>query len=572
MRWTQTFIPTLKESPAEAEIPSHKLLLRAGLIRKLAGGLYTFLPLGHRTLRKIEQIVREEMDRTGALEVIMPALQPPEIWQQSGRYESAKDVLFKATDRAKREWVLGPTHEEAITSLMSGELSSYRQLPKNFYQIQTKFRDEIRPRFGLMRTREFIMKDAYTFDATDEASSVAYMKMHDAYALIFKRCGLRAIAVQADTGVMGGKFSQEFMVPADTGEDEIVSCDHCHTAANIEKAASRIPKTPPPADAAALPEKFATPGVLTIDALAAAPHNVPADRQIKTLVYVVADKPFIILLRGDHQLNEAKLTGALGTGTFRPAEREEIFAALKAHPGSLGAVGVKHIPIHADESLQGVAGMTTGANEDGFHLRHVDITRDIQVAHWADLRVAKAGEPCPQCGQPLKISRGIEVGHIYKLGTKYSTSMNALFLDESGKQQPAIMGSYGIGIARTMQAVIEQSHDKDGIIWPISIAPYTVCLTPLSVTPGSAVMQLAEKIYTELTAKGIDVILDDRDERPGFKFKDSELIGFPIRLAIGEKSLAKGEVELKRRGGQMVLIKAEEAVPKILELIHAESH
>jgi prolyl-tRNA synthetase len=569
MRWTQTFIPTLKETPAEAEIASHKLLLRAGLIRKLAGGLYTFLPLGLRALKKVEQIVREEMDRAGALEILMPALQPPEIWQQSGRYETAKGVLFKAADHAKKEWVLGPTHEEATTTMMAGELSSYRQLPKNFYQIQTKFRDEIRPRFGLMRTREFIMKDAYTFDATDDACAVAYQKMFDAYTRIFQRCGLQAIPVEADTGVMGGKFSHEFMVPAETGENEIVSCAACHRSANIEKAASRVAKTQPAAVPSSAPEKFATPGVVTIDALAAAPFNVAPERQIKTLVYIVADKPILILLRGDHQLNEAKLTGAVGTGTFRPAEPEEIFAALHAHPGSLGAVGVKNLPVHADESLQDATGMTTGANEDGFHLRHVDITRDIQVAQWSDLRLVQAGEPCAHCGQPLTIRRAIEVGHLFKLGTKYSKALNALFLDESGKQQPAIMGSYGIGIARTMQAVIEQSHDKDGIVWPIAIAPYAVCLTPLTVAPGSAVMQLAEKIYAELTARGVDVILDDRDERPGFKFKDSELVGFPIRLAIGEKSLAKGEVELKRRGGPMTLVKSEDAIPKIMELLQS---
>jgi prolyl-tRNA synthetase len=566
MRWTQTFIPTLKESPAEAEIASHKLLLRAGLIRKLTGGLYTFLPLGFRALKKVEQIVREEMDRAGALEILMPALQPPEIWQQSGRYETAKGVLFKANDHAKKEWVLGPTHEEAVTTMFAGEMSSYRQLPKNFYQIQTKFRDEIRPRFGLMRTREFIMKDAYTFDATDEACAAAYQKMFDAYTRIFQRCGLRAFPVEADTGVMGGKFSHEFMVPAETGENEIVTCAACHRSANIEKASSRLAKTESATDSAA-PEKFPTPGVLTIDALASAPFHVPADRQIKTLVYIVADKPILILMRGDHQLNEAKLTGALGTPLFRPAEAEEIFAALHAHPGSLGAVGVKNLPIHADETLQGATGMTTGANEDGFHFRHIDIARDIPVTQWTDLRLVRAGEGCPHCGQPLTIGRAIEVGHLFKLGTKYSKALNAVFLDESGKQQPAIMGSYGIGIARTMQAVIEQSHDKDGIIWPIAIAPYTVCLTPLAVAPGSPVMQVAEKIYAELTAKGVDVILDDRDERPGFKFKDSELVGFPIRLAIGEKSLAKGGVELKRRGGEMTLIKVEDAVPKILEML-----
>ncbi|MGD1084584.1 MAG: proline--tRNA ligase [Verrucomicrobiota bacterium] len=571
MRWTRTFIPTLKETPAEAELVSHKLLLRAGLIRKLAGGLYTFLPLGLRALKKVERIVREEMDRAGALEVLMPALQPPEIWRQSGRYESAKGVLFKAFDRAKKEWILGPTHEEAVTSLMAGELGSYRQLPKNLYQIQTKFRDEIRPRFGLMRTREFIMKDAYSFDATDEACSAAYQKMFDAYTRIFQRCGLRAVAVEADTGVMGGKFSHEFMVPADTGENEVVSCQACHFSANIEKAASRVAKLPPAAGAPAPLEKFPTPGVVTIDALAAAPFLVPPERQIKTLVYVVEDKPVLILLRGDHQLNEAKLTGALGTGTFRPAEPPEILAALHAHPGSLGAVGVKHLPVHADESLQGAADMTTGANEDGFHLRHVDIARDIQVAQWSDLRLVRAGEPCCKCGRPLAIGRAIEVGHLFKLGVKYSQSLNALFLDEAGKQQPAVMGSYGIGIARTLQAVIEQSHDKDGIIWPLGVAPYTVCLTPLSVAPDCAVMRLAEKIYEELSANGVDVILDDRDERPGFKFKDSELIGFPVRLAIGEKSLARGEVELKRRAGQMMPVKAGEAVAKILELLRPET-
>ena len=569
MRWTQTFIPTLKETPAEAEIASHKLLLRAGLIRKLAGGLYTFLPLGLRSLKKVEQIVREEMDRAGALEILMPALQPPEIWQQSGRYETAKGVLFKARDRGNKEWILGPTHEEAVTTLMAAELSSYRQLPRNFYQIQTKFRDEIRPRFGLMRTREFIMKDAYSFDATDEAAGVAYQKMFDAYTRIFQRCGVKAMAVEADTGVMGGKFSHEFMVTADTGENEIVSCDGCRYAANIEKAGSKVAAVPPSATPSAATEKFATPGVVTIEALASAPYGVEAQRQIKTLVYLVADKPVLILLRGDHQLNEAKLTGAVGTAVFRPAEPAEIFAALNAHPGSLGAVGVKTIPVYVDESLQGAADMTTGANEDGFHLRHVDIARDIQVTQWHDLRLVRAGEPCPKCGQPLKIGRAIEVGHLFKLGTKYSKSLNALFLDEAGKQQPAVMGSYGIGIARTMQAVIEQSHDKDGIVWPIAIAPYTVCLTPLTVAPGSAVMQVAEKIYAELTAKGIDTIIDDRDERPGFKFKDSELVGFPVRLAIGEKSLAKGEVELKRRGGQMVLVKTEDAVAKIMELLRA---
>ncbi|HVV72861.1 MAG TPA: proline--tRNA ligase, partial [Verrucomicrobiae bacterium] len=486
----------MKETPAEAEIVSHKLLLRAGLIRKLTGGLYTFLPLGLRALRKVEQIVHEEMNRAGALEVLMPALQPPEIWQQSGRYETAKDVLFKVRDRAKKEWVLGPTHEEVITTLVSGEINSYRQMPKNFYQIQTKFRDEIRPRFGLMRAKEFVMKDAYSFDATDEAAQESYKKMYEAYARIFKRCGLKSLAVEADTGVMGGKFSHEFMVPAETGENEVAFCGSCGYAANVEKATSAFAHAAlrPPTSSL---EKFATPGVVTIEALSRPPHNVSADQQIKTLVYLADSKPVLILLRGDDQLNEAKLAGTLGTAAFRPATPEEILEALGAHPGSLGAVGVSRHPVYADERLRGAAEMTTGANEDGFHLRHVAIDRDIQVTRWDDLRTVRPGEACPKCGKPLAVQRAIEVGHVFKLGTKYSVALNALFLDESGKQQPAIMGCYGIGVTRTLQAVIEQSHDETGIIWPLSVAPYRVCITPLSVVPDSAVMKCAEQLYAE---------------------------------------------------------------------------
>ncbi|HXC98790.1 MAG TPA: proline--tRNA ligase [Verrucomicrobiae bacterium] len=576
MRWTQTFIPTLKETPADAEIISHKLLLRAGLVRKLTGGLYTFLPLGVRALRKVEQIVREEMNRAGALEVLMPALQPPEIWQQSGRYETASAVLFKVRDGSKKEWVLGPTHEEVITTLAAGEINSYRQLPVNFYQIQTKFRDELRPRFGLMRAKEFIMKDAYSFDATDDLAQISYQKMYDAYARIFKRCGLKAVPVDADTGVIGGKYSHEFMVPAESGENEVAYCEACNYAANVEKAASRGPAIPThkgasPGTSPHHPEKFPTPGVVTIEALAKAPHSVPAERQIKTLVYLADSKPALLLLRGDDRLNESKLAVALGTGNFRPATADEIFALLAAHPGSLGAVHVTKIPIYADPLLRDAVEMTTGANEDGFHHRNVAINRDIGVNHWVDLRTVRAGEACLNCGKPLKIQRAIEVGHVFKLGTKYSEKLNALFLDETGKQQPAVMGCYGIGVTRTLQAVIEQSNDKDGIIWPLSVAPYQVCLTPLSVTPGGPVMALAEKVYAELSARGVDVILDDRDERPGVKFKDSELIGFPIRLGIGEKSLAKGEVELKPRGGALTPVKVDEAVDRILELLKAQA-
>src|SRR5437588_4675421 len=512
MRWSQTLIPTLKETPAEAEIISHKLLLRAGLIRKLTGGLYTFLPLGLRALRKVEQIVREEMNRAGALELSMPALQPPDLWQQSGRYETMKDVLFKARDRAKKEWVLGPTHEEVITTLVSSEINSYRQMPKNFYQIQTKFRDEIRPRFGLMRAKEFVMKDAYSFDATDEAAQESYRKMYDAYARIFKRCGLRAIAVEADTGVMGGKFSHEFMVPAETGENEVVFCEGCGYAANVEKASSGVTGEAGQKNASDALEKFPTPGVVTIEALSRAPYNVAATKQIKSLVYIVQDKLVLVLVRGDDQVNEAKLAGALGTATFRAAEAEEIFKSLGAHPGSLGAVNVKNLSVYADERLRGASGMTTGANEDGQHLRNVALDRDIQVQHWAELRVVQAGEPCRTCGKPLKVQRAIEVGHVFKLGTKYSESLGAMFLDDAGKQHPAIMGCYGIGVTRTLQAVIEQSHDENGIVWPLTVAPYTVCITPLNVAPDSEVMKRAEQIYAALTERGVEVILDDRNE------------------------------------------------------------
>ena len=575
MRWTQSLIPTLKETPADAEITSHKLLLRAGLIRKLTGGLYTFLPIGLRVLRKIERIVREEMDRAGALEVLMPALQPPEIWVQSGRYETAADVLYKVRDRARKEWVLGPTHEEVVTLLAAGEINSYRQMPKNFYQIQLKFRDEIRPRFGLMRAKEFIMKDAYSFDTTDAAAQVSYQRMYDAYTRIFQRCGLKAFPVEADTGVIGGKFSHEFMVPAETGENEVVYCEACGYAANIEKATSGIPKTAA-REIGAAAEKFPTPGVVTIEALSKAPYGVPANRQIKTLVFIADSKPLLVLIRGDDQLNENKLIAMTGAVQVRPADvknPEDLahFTSLGAMPGSLGAV--VNVPagweVLADERLRGANEMTTGANEDGFHLRNVSIERDIKVTRWFDLRTVAAGEPCAKCGKSLKIRRAIEVGHVFKLGTKYSEKMNAFFLDEHGKSLPCVMGCYGIGVTRTLQAVIEQSNDKDGIVWPLSVAPYQVCITPLGVVPGSPIMALAEKLYAELTAAGIEVILDDRDERPGVKFKDADLVGFPLRLSIGEKSLAKGEVEIKPRSGAFFGVKIDEAVARLRELIAA---
>jgi prolyl-tRNA synthetase len=573
MRWSQTFIPTLKETPAEAEIVSHQLLLRAGLVRKLSGGLYTFLPLGLRALKKVEAIVRSEMDRAGGIEVLMPALQPPEIWHQSGRYQTMVDALYKLKDRAGKEWVLGPTHEEVITQLVANEFNSYRQLPRNFYQIQLKFRDEIRPRFGLMRAKEFIMKDAYSFDVSDEAAMVSYRKMYDAYTRIFARCGLRTFPVEADTGVIGGNYSHEFMVPAETGENDVAYCESGKYAANVEKAVSRGPlQSVPSTSNGPAPEKFPTPGVVTIEALSKAPHLVPAIQQIKTLVYLVDSRVILILLRGDDQLNEPKLISQLGSNAVRPATTEEIFATLAANPGSLGAVsGVpSSIPVYADLALQGAAGMTTGANEDGYHYRHVDIARDVRVTSSMDLRTVQAGELCVESGLPLKIRRAIEVGHVFKLGTKYSEKLNATYLSEDGQRHPVVMGCYGIGITRTLQAVIEQCQDKDGIRWPLSVAPYEVCLTPLSVAPQSPAWQLAERVYHDLEAAGIQVILDDRDERPGVKFKDSELAGFPVRLAIGEKSLAKGEVELKPRGGALEIVKVDDAVRRVVEWVTTE--
>ncbi len=563
MRWTQTFIPTLKETPAEAEILSHRLLLRAGLIRKLAGGLYTFMPLGLKVLQKISAIVREELNRAGGIEILMPALQPPEIWQQSGRYETAQDVFFKAQDRGKREWILGPTHEEVITTLVASEISSYRQLPRNFYQIQTKFRDEIRPRFGLMRAREFVMKDAYSFDVSDEQAQVSYQKMYDAYVSIFRRCGLKALPVEADTGVMGGKHSHEFMVPAEVGEDDIAYNSSGTYAANIEKATSALPAPfKGPIDLAAQPEieKFETPGVRTIESLEKDPYSVPANRQIKTLVYIVDEQPVLILILGSDQLNEAKLAGAIGSTNFRPATPEEIKATLGASPGSLGAVAVNGPKIIADTMLKDGHGLTTGANENGFHLKNVCIDRDIQVTEWSDLRTVQAGEPCPETGEPLEIRAAIEVGHVFKLGTKYSENLGALFLDAEGKQHPAVMGCYGIGVTRTLQAIIEQDHDDAGIIWPIGVAPFTVCVTALDIDPESPAMQTAESIYQELVKRGIDVILDDRKERPGVKFKDSELLGFPIRIGVGARSLKENVVEVKPRTGELQKVSPDEVV------------
>ena len=563
MRWNETFIPTLKEAPAEAEILSHQLLLRAGLVRKLAGGLYTFLPAGLRVLRKIEAIVREEMDRAGALEILMPAVQPPEIWQASGRYEQAADVLFKVADSKGREWLLGPTHEEVVTSMAAAELNSYRQLPINFYQVQTKFRDEIRPRFGLMRAREFIMKDAYSFDATDEAALISYQKMYDAYVRIFERCGVQAFPVEADTGVMGGNHSHEFMIPAQTGESEVAYTEDGGYSANVEKASSQGPLTATPSECTGAIEEFATPDIKTIEDLAGAPYHVAAEAQVKTLVFIAEDKPVIALMRGDDEANEAKLALAFGTPIFRPAEAEEINEALGAHPGSLGAVNVDSIPVYADNQLKEGAGMTTGANKDGFHIRNVNVARDLPQIHFLDLRTVREGELSAE-NQPLKIRRAIEVGHVFKLGTKYSEALGASFLNEDGKAQAPVMGCYGLGVTRTLQAIIEYSNDDNGIVWPANVAPWQVCITALDVEADGEVMQVATQFHEELNAAGIDTILDDRELRPGNKFKDSELVGFPVRLVVGARSLKEGNVEFAlRAGGEREAIPVSDVVARV---------
>lgn len=563
MRWSETFIPTLKEAPAEAEILSHQLLLRAGLVRKLAGGLYTFLPAGRRVLHKIEAIVREEMDRSGALEILMPAVQPPEIWQASGRYDQAADVLFKVADSKGREWLLGPTHEEVVTSMAAVELNSYRQLPINFYQVQTKFRDEIRPRFGLMRAREFIMKDAYSFDATDEAALISYQKMYDAYVRIFNRCEVQAFPVEADTGVMGGSHSHEFMIPAQTGESEVAYAEDGSYSANVEKAVSQGPLKATPKVCTGEREEFATPNVRTIEDLSQEPYHVPAEAQIKTLVFIAEDKPVIALVRGDDEANEAKLAVAFGTAIFRPAEAEEIQATLGAQPGSLGAVGIDSVPVYADTQLQSAAGMTTGANKDGFHIRNVNVARDLPHAQFIELRTVQEGEMSID-GQPLKIRRAIEVGHVFKLGTKYSEALGASFLDEGGKAKAPVMGCYGLGVTRTLQAIIEFSHDENGIIWPASVAPWQVCITALDVEADGEVMRVATQIHEELNAAGIDAILDDRDLRPGIKFNDSELVGFPVRLGIGARSLKEENVEFTlRTNGEREAVPVTEAVARV---------
>jgi prolyl-tRNA synthetase len=545
MRWSKIFIPTLRENPANAEAVSHRLFLRAGYIRQLTAGVYSYLPLAYRVMTKITQIVRTEMNNIGAQEFLLPALNPAEIWQETGRWTVMGDNMFRLKDRKGTDLCLGMTHEEVFTAIARDEVRSYKQLPQIWYQIQTKFRDEARPKAGVLRVREFIMKDSYSFDYEWAGLDRAFDAHRDAYCRIYERCGLQFEMVDASSGAMGGSKSSEFMVYSDAGEDWIASCPSCHYAANVEKATSVIPQIndePAPNQ----PEEFSTPGVRTIEALVNFPGGAAAQQQIKTLVYLLDEKPTLVLLRGDHQLNETKLADATGAIQIRPAQPEEIHQLLGALPGSLGAVGVKHIPIIADNALQGRSNMTTGANRDDFHYRGVDINRDIVVSRWTELRNVVSGEGCPRCatGQ-LLVAKAIEVGHIFKLGTKYSESMGARVLNSEGKEVPIIMGSYGIGIGRIMACAVELYHDNEGISWPTAIAPFEVVITPANYA-DAAQREAADQLYQQLTAAGVDVLLDDREERPGVKFKDADLVGLPFRITIGKK-LKDNQVEFFTR-------------------------
>jgi len=546
MRWSQAFIPTLRDAPADAEAVSHKLLVRGGFIRQLAAGSYTILPLGQRVRLKIIDIIREEIDAIGGQEMVLPTLHPAEIWRKSDRYELMGESLFKLEDRKGVDLVLGMTEEE-IFAILASELSSYRDLPQIWYQIHTKFRDEPRPKSGLLRVREFTMKDSYTLDVDRAGLDSGFDLHHDAYQRIFARMGMDAIPVQASSGAMGGTESTEFMVRSEAGEDWIVTCTNCDYRANVEKATSALEEIDD-GDSGML-ERFPTPGLRTIAALAEAHPDVASpERQIKSLVYFADGEPVIALMRGDHELQEQKLLDVTGAADVRPAQPEEIRDLLGADPGSLGAVGVTDIPIIADRALQGRANMTTGANEDDWHYQGVDVARDIAVATWADLRAVTNGEPCVECGHPLELWKGIEVGHIFKLGTKFSEAFGAYVQDEEGENRPIIMGSYGIGVERAIAAIVETHHDEHGIIWPVSVAPYGVVITVVRAD-DQATLAAAEDLYRDLEEAGIETLLDDRVERPGVKFADSELIGIPYRVTIGPRGVAEGTVELTVREG-----------------------
>jgi prolyl-tRNA synthetase len=547
MRYSKYFIPTYKEIPAEAEVISHQLMLRAGLIRKLTSGIYTYLPAGLRCIKKVENIIRDEMNRAGAIEILMPAFQPAELWQESGRWDYYGRELLRFKDRHNRDACIGPTHEEIITDLARKEIQSYKQMPVNFYQIQTKFRDEIRPRFGLMRGREFIMKDAYSFDVDDEGANRSYEIMHEAYANIFRRCGLKFRAVEADTGAIGGSYSHEFMVLADTGEDQIISCTNCDYAANLEKAEIKPPEIPTESGGQAIQtlKPVDTPDIKSVEEVTSF-LGISPDRLIKTLIFMADKKVVAALVRGDHELNEAKLTAFLGAKTLELADAQLVEETTGAPIGFAGPAGLK-VKLVADHAIKEMKNFVTGGNKKDVHLKDVNLGRDFEVDLFGDLRIITPQDSCPKCGGEIQFGRGIEVGHIFKLGTKYSHALKAFFLDEQGKEMPIIMGCYGIGVGRTVAAAIEQNHDKDGIIFPIPIAPFEVTILPLQLHE-TAVKGTAEKIYKELLDHDVDVLLDDRDERAGVKFNDADLLGVPVRVTAGIKGIKNGLVEIKMRG------------------------
>ena len=567
MRWSKLFTPTLRDAPGDAEAPSHALLVRGGFIRQLHAGHYSLLPLGWRVHNKVATIVREEMDAIGGQEFLLPTMHPASIWKESGRWDTMGEIMFRLEDRRGNELALGITHEE-IFATVATELSSYKELPQIWYHIQTKFRDEARPKAGLLRVREFAMKDSYSFDLDSDGLDRAFETHHASYSKIFERLSLPAFGVEASSGAMGGSTSTEFMVPCASGEDDVVRCPNCDYAANIEKATSSLPATsddPPPAE----PHRFPTPGVRTIADLEKIEGGAAADRQIKTMVLVADGTVTLALLRGDHQLSMQKFIDSTATIEMRPAEAAETVEVLGANPGSLGAVGVSGLRIVADEALRGRTNMTTGANEDDWHYRGVDIERDIAVDQWTDLREVQEGEACPNCGTAIEMVRCVEAGHIFKLGTLYAEKFGINVADANGGQTPVVMGSYGIGIGRNMATVAETHHDERGLVWPVAVAPFEVVLTVVKLDDES--MAAAESIYEELRARKIDALLDDRDARAGVKFADAELIGIPYRVTLGPKALADGEVEFtERRTGETTRVAKSAIVDQLVSTIESQ--
>lgn len=569
MRVTEMLMPTLREVPAEAEVISHILMLRAGMMRKVASGIYTYLPLGYRVIKKVIQITREEMDNKGGQELMLPVIQPAELWMESGRWHVYGDELMRLKDRHGRDFALGPTHEEIITDLVRGEVRSYKQLPLLLYQVQNKYRDERRPRFGLMRGREFIMKDLYSFDKDDAGLDESYRKMYDAYCRIFTRCGIKFRSVEADPGAIGGSGgTHEFMVMADSGEAAIVYCDTCNYAANVEKAEAAVGSCNKDEEMLATEEVF-TPAARTIEEVSSLLKLSP-DRCIKTLVYMSDDQPFLALVRGDREINEIKLQNLLGCLQLGLAEEQTVTRVIGAVPGFAGPVGLKNIRIIVDKEVAVMKNAVTGANKTDAHLINVNIERDFTPELVADIRTVKAGEPCPRCKGKLVEARGIEVGQVFKLGTKYSKALGAKFLDENGKEQLMVMGCYGVGVSRTVAAAIEQNHDKDGIIWPMPIAPFHAVVIPVSAKDGEQ-MKLAESLYDSLRKEGVETVIDDRNERPGVKFKDADLVGYPLRIVVGGKAVEEGVVEIRhRRTGNVETVKLDNAVQLVKKIVADE--